>query len=313
MGVDPNFVSFTDRVAVVTGSGRGLGRAHALLLGKRGANVVVNDLPLEGGESSAAAVAEEIRADGGTAVACDLDLTTSGAAAKLIDSAMEAFGRVDIVINNAGVLRSVDFAEMTEETFDFVVGVNLRSSYFVCRAAWPIMIKQMYGRILSTTSNSGLLGTAGSTAYAAAKAGIWGMTRSLALEGEPHNINVNAIAPIAYTQMSMTSRIAPPAWQSGEGDKWADRLDPALVAPAAAWLVHEDCTINGEVLSVAGGRVARYVMGLSDGFDDASLTIENVRAHSDSLFHDDAPFTLHRRAADEGKTLRRQLLGGQVK
>jgi NAD(P)-dependent dehydrogenase (short-subunit alcohol dehydrogenase family) len=320
-------LSFEGRVAVVTGSGSGVGRAHALLLGQRGASVVVNDLPVPhgagdsdgiGGLGPAHVVAEEIRVNGGTAIACELDLTAPGAAKELIEAAVQQFGRVDIVINNAGVLRAVDFEDMTAEVFDFVLGVNLRATFLVSQAAWPLMLQQNYGRILSTTSNSGLLGTAGSTAYAAAKAGVWGLTRSLALEGRDHGINVNAIAPIAFTAMSMTSRIAPPSWRSGEGDEWAHRLDPALISPAAAWLVHEDCTLNGQVLSVAGGRVARFFMGLTEGFASDTLTIEDVRDGSDGLFKicpesglfvNDEPFQVLPRALDEGKKLRRRLLG----
>jgi NAD(P)-dependent dehydrogenase (short-subunit alcohol dehydrogenase family) len=306
-------ISFEGRVAVVTGSGSGVGRSHALLLAQRGAAVVVNDVPVAGatpgGTSPAQAVVDEIRAAGGNAIACDVDLTEAGGANELIDTVVQQCGRIDIVINNAGVLRAVDFADMTAEIFDFVLGVNLRATFLVSQAAWPHMLKQNYGRILSTTSNSGLLGTAGSTAYAAAKAGVWGLTRSLALEGRDHGINVNAIAPIAFTAMSMTSRIAPPAWQSGEGDEWSKRLDPALISPAAAWLVHEDCTLNGQVLSIAGGRVARFFMGLTEGFANETLTLENVRDGSDGLFVADEPFEVLPRALDEGKKLRRRLLG----
>jgi NAD(P)-dependent dehydrogenase (short-subunit alcohol dehydrogenase family) len=304
-----DLLSFAGRVAIVTGSGTGVGRAHALLLAQRGASVVVNDVPVADGLGSTQSVVEEIRTRGGNAIACEVDLTAPGGANTLIDTAVQQFGRIDIVINNAGVLRSVDFADMTAEIFDFVLGVNLRATFLVSQAAWPHMLTQKYGRILSTTSNSGLLGTAGSTAYAAAKAGVWGLTRSLALEGREHGINVNAIAPIAFTAMSMTSRIAPPAWRSGEGDEWAHRLDPALISPAAAWLVHEDCALNGQVLSVAGGRVARFFMGLTEGFTSDTLTIEDVRDRSDGLFVTDEPFEVLPRALDEGKKLRRRLLG----
>jgi NAD(P)-dependent dehydrogenase (short-subunit alcohol dehydrogenase family) len=319
-----NPLSFDGRVAIVTGSGSGVGRAHALLLAQRGAAVILNDVPVvdraDGacGPGSAHAVVEEIQANGGTAIACELDVTAPGAANELIDAALQQFGRIDIVINNAGVLRAVDFEDMTAEILDFVLSVNLRATFLVSQAAWPYMLKQNFGRILSTTSNSGLLGTAGSTAYAAAKAGVWGLTRSLALEGRGHGINVNAIAPIAFTAMSMTSRIAPQSWQSGVGDEWAHRLDPALISPAAAWLVHEECTLNGQVLSVAGGRVARFFMGLTEGFASETLTIEEVRDCSDGLFKicpesgrfvNDEPFDVLPRALDEGKKLRRRLLG----
>lgn len=301
-------VRFDGRVAVVTGAGSGVGRAHALLLAARGASVVVNDLPSVAVEGPAELVAREIRDAGGVAEPCAVDLTSETGAARVVAAAVERFGRLDIVINNAGLLRSFDFADMTAAVFDEVIAVNLRATFLVAQAAWGVMVEQGYGRLLSTTSNSGLLGTAGSTAYAMAKAGVWGLTRSLALEGREVGINVNAIAPIAFTQMSMTSRIAPPRWRSGEGDEWAHRLDPARIAPVAAWLVHEDCQVNGEVWSAAGGRVARFFMGLTGGFVEDELTIEHVRDHTDDLLAED-DFHILPRAADEGRQLRRRLIG----
>ena len=316
-------LSFEGRVAVVTGGGGGLGTAHVRLLAARGAAVVVNDLPLPsampsgdvavaeatvGASSSAARLVSEIEAAGGRAHLCEVDITAEDGAARLVSTAVERFGRLDIVINNAGVLRSVDFGEMTAKVFDEVMTVNLRATFLVTAAAWPVMAAQRFGRILSTTSNSGLLGTAGSTAYAMAKAGLWGLTRSLALEGRNLGINVNAIAPIAFTAMSQTSRVAPPAWRDGTGDDWARRLDPARVAPAAAWLVHADCAVTGQIWSVAGGRVAQFFMGLTDGYVDDGLTIESVRDRVSELFHDDA-FEIPRRSADESRDLRRRLLG----
>jgi NAD(P)-dependent dehydrogenase (short-subunit alcohol dehydrogenase family) len=299
---------FDGRVAIVTGAGSGVGRAHALLLASRGAAVIVNDLPASDRSGPAIGVVEEILAGGGTAEAMETDVTSEDGAVELVRCAVERFGRLDVLINNAGLLRSADFGEMTTTLFDQVLAVNLRATFLVSNAAWTVMAEQKYGRLLSTTSNSGLLGTAGSTAYASAKAAVWGLTRSLALEGRRLGINVNAIAPIAFTQMSMTSRLAPPSWRSGEGDDWAHRLDPALVAPAAAWLVHEQCDVNGQIWSVAGGRVAQFFMGLSDGFVDDQLTIESVRDRGGELFHDGA-FEVLGRAADEGRALRRRLLG----
>lgn len=327
-----NELRFDGRVAIVTGAGSGLGRAHARLLAARGAAVVVNDLdspdsagstayfrgesrggsggrPGDGAPSGAHSVAAEIEAAGGTALAHPADVTDGDAARGLVAAALDRFGRVDIVVNNAGILRACDFVDMTEALFDRVLAVNLRGTLLVTHAAWPIMLRQGYGRIVSTTSNSGLLGTAGSTAYAAAKAGIWGFTRSLALEAEALGIHVNAIAPIAYTAMSAKSRVAPASWRSGEEDPWAHRLDVEQVSPAAAWLAHEECRVNGEIWSVAGGRVARFRMGLSQGYDLECLTIEAVRDHEAQL-SGDLELDFFDRSAREGKALHRRLMRG---
>ena len=298
---------FDGRVVVVTGAGSGLGRSHALLLASRGASVAVNDLA--GDPDTATTVVGEIESAGGIAFAHAADIATEDGAKGLMSTAMHHFGRIDIVINNAGILRACDFGEMTAELFDQVVAVNLRSTFLMCRAAWEPMVAARYGRIISTTSNSGLLGTAGSTAYAAAKAAIWGLTRSLALEGAALGINVNAIAPIAYTAMSANSRIAPRSWRTGEGDSWSQRLDPTQVSPAVAWLAHHDCTLNGKILSVAGGRVARFDMGLTEGFASESLTIEQIRDGEQELL-EETPNTFFARAADEGRALHSRLMTG---
>jgi NAD(P)-dependent dehydrogenase (short-subunit alcohol dehydrogenase family) len=269
---------FDGRVAVVTGAGSGVGRQHALAFAQRGASVVVNDLG-----PSAAAVVGEITEAGGSAVACDASVATGDGAASIIEAALKHFGRIDAVVNNAGVLRSVDFGDMTEAIWDQVVGVNLRGSFLVTQAAWGPMAAQGYGRVVFTSSNSGLLGTAGSSAYAASKAALWGLTRTLSLEGEPLGIRVNAIAPMAYTAMSQASRTAPPAWKSGEGNAWSARLDAALVSPGVLWLAHEQCDSTGEVLSVAAGRVARFFLGLTPGFVDDELSPESLRDHLEQI------------------------------
>jgi NAD(P)-dependent dehydrogenase (short-subunit alcohol dehydrogenase family) len=317
---------FDGRVAIVTGAGSGLGRAHALLLAARGASVVVNDLGGDDvpgddvpgaygldaagadGLDAAGAVVEQIVGAGGRALAYRADVSSEAGANGLVAAAVEHFGRLDIVINNAGLLRSADFAEMTPDLFDRVVAVNLRSVFLVSQAAWGPMSAQHYGRIVSTTSNSGLLGTAGSTAYAAAKAGIWGLTRSLALEGAELGITVNAIAPIAYTPMSMTSRIAPKAWRSGQGDAWSRQLGVDQVSPAAAWLAHEQCLLTGQVLTVAGGRVARFSMGLTTGFAVEQLTAEAIRDHQAELVAEQ-PSEFPGASWEEGRALHHRLLG----
>ena len=159
---------------------------------------------------------------------------------------------------------------------------------------------------MSTTSNSALFGTAGSTGYAAAKAGLWGLTRSLALEGADVNIHVNAIAPLAFTPMSRRSRVAPASWRSGEGDDWARRLDVARVSPVVAWLTHEDCTMNGEIWTVGGGHVGRCLLATTAGFERDDLTIEDVRDREADVLASER-LAEHRSGGAEGRALHRRL------
>ena len=244
---------FDGRVAIVTGAGRGMGREHALLLAHRGAAVVVDDI------SGADVVVDEIRAAGGTALAHTVGIAAADDAEAVVTAALDRFGRVDVVVCNAGILRSADIVDTTDELWDDVLGVNLRGAFMVARAVWRPMAAEGYGRVVFTSSNSGLLGVPGSSAYAASKAALWGLTRVLALEGEVLGIHTNAVAPLAFTAMSAGSRAVPESWRSGEGDAWAARLSPAMVSPVVAWLGHEDCTLNGEVLS-AGGWARRAVL-----------------------------------------------------
>lgn len=298
---------FDGRVAVVTGSGTGIGASHAQLLAERGAAVVVNDLDGDAAQT----VVDAITSAGGRATAAIADIATEDGAGAIVAAALERFGRVDIVVNNAGLLRSTPFADMTVDLWDRIVAVNLRGTFLVTHAAWPHMAEQGFGRIVSTTSNSGLLGVAGSSAYSSAKAAIWGLTRSLSLEGRELGINVNAIAPMAYTAMSAASKIAPKAWQSGEGDDWSRRLDVAQVSPVVAWLAHDDCTLNGQVLSAVGGRVARFALRVTDGFDADRLTPEAVRAHEADLLLADDVGSEYGAAFEEGKAMHRRLMRRQ--
>jgi NAD(P)-dependent dehydrogenase (short-subunit alcohol dehydrogenase family) len=304
---------FDGRVAIVTGAGGGLGRQHALLLAERGASIVVNDVeghdPVsDRGVGAADRVVAEIIDVGGQAVAASVSVAADEAGDTLVTAALDAFGRVDIVINNAGILRSSPFAEMDVSTWRAVLSVHLDGTYNVCRAAWPHFAAQGYGRIVNTSSNSGLLGIPGSTAYGSAKAGIYGLTRVLAIEGRALGINVNAIAPVAFTAMSVQSRAAPATWRSGEGDEWTRRLDPARVSPVVAWLAHEACTTTGEVFSIGGGMVARFFLGLTPGFIDDDLDIESVESHMAEICSEDG-YEVLRSAGDEFKAMRRRLLG----
>lgn len=295
---------FDGQVAVVTGAGTGIGAAHARLLASRGAAVLVNDL----NGDAATEVAASLRSQGLTAEPCVASVATEEGGEKIVATALEKFSHLDIVINNAGLLRSAPMAEFATSDWNDILGVSLSGAFFVTRAAWAPMAEQGYGRVVMTTSNSGLLGIPGSAAYASAKAGLWGLTRVLAIEGRDVGIQVNGLAPMAFTAMSTQSKVAPKAWRDGTGDAWSRRLDVDLVAPVAAWLCHESCPLSGEVLSAAGGRVARFFMGLTPGYDSDALTIEEVQDHLEEIL-DTTDYGILTRAFDEGRDLHRRLLG----
>lgn len=246
-------IRFDDRVAIVTGAGGGLGRAHALLLASRGAKVVVNDLggAVDGtgaSQSAADAVVAEIKEAGGEAVANYDSVSTVEGGKAIVQSAVDAFGRIDIVINNAGILRDVSFHKMTEDQWDAVMAVHLKGTMNVSYAAWPHFREQQYGRVVNTSSAAGLYGNFGQANYAAAKLGIVGFTKTLAVEGAKRNIKANALAPIAKSRMTETIGLPPAV---------LDRLEPHRVAPVMAYLASEGCESSGEVFSVGGGYVAR--------------------------------------------------------
>jgi NAD(P)-dependent dehydrogenase (short-subunit alcohol dehydrogenase family) len=270
-------LGFDGKVAVITGAGGGLGRCHALLLASRGALVVVNDLggAVDGSGSStgpAQKVVDEIRAAGGEAVADTSSVATPEGGEAIVATALEAFGRVDIVINNAGILRDKAFHNMTADLADPVLDVHLRGAFNVTRPAFAAMREQGYGRIVSTSSAAGLFGNFGQTNYGAAKMGLVGLTHVLAIEGAKYGIKANAIAPLALTRMteSIMGRLG-------------ERLDPALVSPVVAWLAHDDCPVSGEVFSVGGGRVARIFVAETRGYYSPGLTPEQVRDHVEEI------------------------------
>jgi len=242
---------FDGKVAIVTGSGNGLGRAYALLLGSRGASVVVNDLGKsvtgtdgKAGKNPADIVVDEIIAAGGKAVA-NYDSVEFGE--KIVKTAVDAFGTVDIVINNAGILRDISFQKMTELDWDLIMKVHLKGAYSVTRAAWNIMREKKYGRIINTGSSSGIYGSFGQVNYAAAKLGLWGFTQSLAKEGEKRNIRVNCIAPLAGTRMTATVMPA----------EVVEALKPEYVAPIVGFLAHDSCEDNGGLYEVGAGYVCK--------------------------------------------------------
>ncbi len=278
-------VDFTDRVAVVTGAGGGLGRRHALLLAERGAAVVVNDLGgnvdgTGGATSPADKVVDEIVTSGGAAVAEYSSVATPDGGVAIVEKALDTFGRIDVVINNAGILRDKAFHNMETDQMTAVLDVHLRGSMFVTRAAWPHMREQSYGRVIMTSSASGVLGNFGQSNYGAAKMGLLGLVNVLKLEGAKYNITVNAIAPIAVTRMTEDLL-------GGLGIT-ADQFGPEQVSPAVAYLASEECELTGEVWSVGGGSVSRMFVGLTDGYfknplASGALTVEDVAGHLDTI------------------------------
>ena len=264
-------LGFDGKVAVITGAGGGLGRQHALLLASRGAFLVINDLggSVDGSGSDASAaqkVVDEIVAAGGEAVANHDSVSTPEGGEAIIKTAVDAYGRVDIVINNAGILRDKTFHNMTPDLVDAVIDVHLRGAFNVTRPAWILMREQKYGRIISTSSAAGIFGNFGQANYGAAKMGLVGFTRVLAQEVAKHNIKANAFAPLALTRM--TEALLGPL---------GEKLEPGLISPIVAWLSHEDCDVSGEVYSVGGGRVARVFIGETPGYFKRDLTLEDVR------------------------------------
>jgi NAD(P)-dependent dehydrogenase (short-subunit alcohol dehydrogenase family) len=268
-------VRFDGRVAIVTGAGGGLGRSHALLLASRGAKVVVNDLggTVEGtGAGSAAAdkVVEEIRAAGGEAVANYSGVDTWEGGQAIVKTALDAFGKVDILINNAGILRDKSFMKMEEIDIDKVFAVHLKGGFNVTKAAFPVMRENNYGRIVMTTSNTGLYGNFGQANYGAAKLGLVGFMNTLKLEGARYNILVNTIAPIAGTRMTAT--VMPP--------DMVEKLKPEYVSPIVVYICSEECTDSGVIFTAGAGYFARAVMVEGPGITlDAKkgITIENIR------------------------------------
>jgi NAD(P)-dependent dehydrogenase (short-subunit alcohol dehydrogenase family) len=267
-------IRFQDQVVIVTGAGGGLGRAHALLFAKHGAKVVVNDLGGsthgEGANASAAdKVVEEIRAAGGTAVA-NHDSVTDGE--KIVQCALDTFGRIDVVVNNAGILRDKTFHKMEDADWDLVYKVHVEGAYKVTRAAWPHMREQGYGRIIFTASTSGIYGNFGQSNYGMAKLGLYGLTRTLAIEGRKNNILVNAIAPTGGTRM--TEGLIPP--------QVFEQLKPELVSPLVVYLASQACAETSGLFEVGGGWIGktRWDRSLGTGFDPrAGFSPEDVAEH----------------------------------
>lgn len=266
--------SFEGKVAIVTGAGGGLGRCHAIELAKRGARVVVNDLggamDGTGGSSDAAnAVVEEIKKAGGEAIANGGSVSDRQGAKSMVKDAMDKWGRVDVLINNAGILRDKSFAKMELDDFQLVLDVHLMGSVNVTKEVWPIMREQNFGRIVMTTSPSGLYGNFGQTNYGAAKLGLVGFMNTLKIEGAKNNIHTNAIAPVAATRM--TESLMP--------EEALEKLGPELVTPAVVYLCTEEAP-NGVIVQAQGGRFSVACVVENQGVDlGADATVEDVAEH----------------------------------
>jgi NAD(P)-dependent dehydrogenase (short-subunit alcohol dehydrogenase family) len=260
-------ITFDGRVAIVTGAGGGLGRAYALELARRGARVAVNDV------HGAATVVDEIRAAGGDALASLHSVSTETGGQAIVEEALGAFGSVDVLINNAGIVRDRSLANLSPAELEAVLDVHLRGSFHVTQPAFRAMKERGYGRLLFVTSASGLFGNFGQANYAAAKMGLVGLALTAAIEGARHGIQSNAIAPLARTPMT-----------DGLFGGVMEAFDPELVVPMALYLVSESCRLTHEIFSAGGGRFARVVVGVTRGWASGDApTLEDVHDHLDEI------------------------------
>jgi NAD(P)-dependent dehydrogenase (short-subunit alcohol dehydrogenase family) len=288
-------LGFEGRVIIVTGAGSGLGKSHAMEFARRGGQVVVNDLggAVDGsGSGSAAAdlVVKEIEAAGGTAVANYDSVSTQAGGEGIVQTALDNFGRVDVVVNNAGILRDRSFAKMSEEEMNSVLDVHLRGAFYVSQPAFRAMKENNFGRFVFTASAAGVFGNFGQANYGAAKMGLVGLSNVLSQEGVKHEIKSNVIAPIALTRMT-----------EGIMDGLGLQLDPEYVTSMVVYLASEECQQTHEIYSVGAGRYARVFVGLCPGWADAqseTVTAEDVRDNLDQI-RDPAGYTIPGNAAEE--------------
>ena len=273
---------FEGKVAIITGAGGGIGRCHAIEFAKRGAKVVVNDLGGSvdgtGAGDAADAVVEEIRAMGGDAVANKASVADRDGAKSIAADAINAYGRIDILVNNAGILRDRTFKNMTLDEFDLVMDVHLTGTAYVTHAVWPHMYEQRYGRIVFTSSGSGIFGNFGQANYGAAKMGMLGLANVLALEGANRNVRVNCLGPGAATRMTNTV-----PGRDEDLDQVDPLRDPALVSPAVLFMCSEDAP-NGAVIHASGGNYSRSEVWVNDAVElGAGATYEDLTPHIDRL------------------------------
>lgn len=277
---------FQDKVVVITGAGNGLGRSHALEFAKRGAKVLVNDLggsvDGSGAGDAADAVVAEIEAAGGTAIANKASVSDKAGARSIIDDAVSAFGRVDILVNNAGILRDKSFKKMSLEEWDLVIDVHLNGTAYVTHAVWPLMNEQKYGRIVLTSSGSGIYGNFGQANYGAAKMGMLGMMNVLALEGGRNNVRVNTLAPGAATRMTASI-----PGRDIDVDNPPEESAPRLVSPAVLYMCSEEAP-NGAVINAMGGRFYRSQVFVNDPVKlGTAATFEELAQQAEQLMNMD--------------------------
>ena len=278
-------VRFDGQVVIVTGAARGLGRAYALELAQRGASVVANDLPEDGpGMSLVDELVGEIERSGGLAVPAYASVATPEGGLAIVERALERFGTVDAVINNAGVLRHALFRDLTLDQLDAVIDTHLRAAFYVTQPAWKVMAEKRYGRIVLTSSPAGAFGKEGMSNYGAAKAAMIGLAKVLSLEGREVGIRTNAVLPNART----TARVGDAAPVGSDNDRvfaaWeqlSGRTEPERVAALTVYLASRDCALCGEAVSVVGGRYARVFVGATRGWSsgDSVATPEDIRQH----------------------------------
>ena len=273
---------FEDKVVIVTGAGNGLGRSHALAFAQRGAKVVVNDLGGsvhgDGASDAADAVVDEIKSAGGAAIANKASVADRDGAKSIVDDALAAFGTVDIVVNNAGILRDKSFKNMTLDEFDLVIDVHLRGSAYVTKFAWPIMYDKNWGRVVFTSSTSGIFGNFGQANYGAAKMAMLGLMNVLAIEGMTHNVRVNCLAPGAATRMT-----ASVPGSTLDMSNPPPQMSPALVTPAVLYMCSEDAP-SAHTIHAAGGRYSRsqtftnqgVSLGLEANYEELTEEVEKV-------------------------------------
>ena len=301
-------IRFDGRVAVITGAGGGLGKTYALELARRGASVVVNDLggssDGRGGSSSMAdATVKEIIEAGGKAAANYDSVATPEGGKAIIQTALDNFGKVDIVVNNAGILRDKSFLKLEPQDLQAIIDVHLKGAFFVTQPAFASMQENGYGRIVMASSGAGIFGNFGQTNYGAAKMGLVGLMNVLAVEGAKYNIKVNTIAPIATTRLT----------ESLFGGDFAKALDPAYVTPLVVYLCSEKCELTHEIFDVGGGRYARIFVGMTSGW----IAPKGKKPSADDIFdqidviRDAKSYTIPSSIADETKAIAEALKSQQ--